>query len=64
MEHPRADAVFKRGETITLGSNFTTMLDEAWEFEATFGKDLGNGWLLRHPIKKMLLFQEHCLYGK
>ena len=31
----------------------------AQEMEDTHGKDLGNGWLLLHPIRKLQLFQEY-----
>jgi hypothetical protein len=44
-----------------MSTNFTHLLDEAIEFEETYGKDLGNGWLLRHPIEKLRLFQEYLL---
>ena len=54
-----AAPVFARGRKLTLGSNFTSLLDEAWEWENTYGEDYGHGWLLRHPIKKLMLFQEH-----
>jgi len=54
--------IFGRNLQIDIRStNFTHLLDEAIEFEETYGKDLGNGWLLRHPIEKLRLFQEYLL---
>ncbi|KAL3911813.1 MAG: hypothetical protein SGILL_007137 [Bacillariaceae sp.] len=42
---------------------FTCNLQEiynlAQEMEDMHGKDLGNGWLLLHPIRKLQLFQEY-----
>jgi len=33
----------------------------AIEAERMYGRDHGNGWLLRHPIQKMILFREFIL---
>jgi hypothetical protein len=31
------------------------------ECEEKWGKDLGNGWLLSHPLKKLYMFQQYLL---
>lgn len=57
--------VFGKNLNINIVStNFTHLLDEAIEFEDRYGKDLGNGWLLRHPIEKLRLYQEYLLENK
>jgi len=55
------DIIFYEDRPITdlAGTDFASMLKAAKEHEDIFGKDKGNGWLLQHPIKKLLLFQEH-----
>ena len=50
---------FKRGVKIHLGMKLNELYDEAVEMEATHGRDLGNGWLLRHPIRKLELYQQY-----
>ena len=55
---------FKRGVRINLKVNFSSLYDEAVEMEHIHGKDLGNGWLLRHPIRKLQLYQEYRLLKK
>jgi hypothetical protein len=47
-----------------LSTNFSHLMDEAIEFEERYGRDLGNGWLLRHPIEKLRLYQEYLLENK
>ena len=42
-------------------TDLVALYNEAIEKENTWGRDHGNGWLLRHPIKKMLIFQQFCL---
>jgi hypothetical protein len=39
--------------------NLQDIYNLAQEMENTHGKDLGNGWLLLHPIRKLQLFQEY-----
>lgn len=55
------DCVFCKGKKITPLSDLIELLDEAIEAEDRWGRDHGNGWLLRHPIKKLLMFQQFCL---
>jgi len=37
-------------------------MEEAQQCENDWGEDRGHGWLLRHPLKKLLLFQQYCLH--
>ena len=50
---------FYVGSKINLTYNFENLLQEAKRFEEKHGRDKGNGWLLQHPIKKLLLYKEH-----
>lgn len=50
---------FYKGEKVDLSYDFDTMFEEAEQFEETYGKDKGHGWALRHPIKKLKLYQEY-----
>ena len=51
---------FCKGERLALSWDMNALYDRAVEYENEYGRDLGNGWLLRHPIKKMKLFQVYC----
>lgn len=42
-------------------SDIVQLMVEAQACEDKFGRDHGNGWLLSHPLKKLLLFQQFCL---
>lgn len=55
---------FMKGEKVNLSANFDKLYDEAVSFEDYEGRDLGNGWLLRHPIKKMQNFQYYTFSKK
>ena len=50
-------AHFCKGEEVDLSWDLDALYDQACEYENKHGRDLGNGWLLRHPIKKMENFQ-------
>lgn len=52
---------FHKGEKITLMHDIVALMEEANECERAWGKDLGNGWLLNHPLKKLLIFQQFAL---
>lgn len=52
---------FMKGIKITPLSDLVDLLKQAIEAENKWGIDRGNGWLLRHPIKKLMLFQQFCL---
>ena len=53
--------MFHKGEKITLMHDIVELMEEANECERNWGKDLGNGWLLNHPLKKLLIFQQFAL---
>jgi hypothetical protein len=52
--------VFYKGTKFDLRTNFARMHREAKEYEARYGKDLGNGWLLQHPIRKLDLYRPYA----
>jgi hypothetical protein len=56
-----ADCFFLRGTKVTLASDFVDLLQQAVEAEDRWGHDRGNGWLLSHPLKKLLNFQQFVL---
>jgi hypothetical protein len=53
--------VFQKGVKVTPLSDFVELMELAQQAEDEWGRDHGNGWLLSHPLKKMLLFQQFCL---
>jgi hypothetical protein len=53
--------VFMQGITVDLSMDFDEIHEQAKDFEDHHGKDLGNGWAIRHPIKKLANFQRYCL---
>jgi len=57
VPHPRAEATFHEGVVVTLGDDFLALIDEAQEWEDANGEDFGHGWLLRHPLKKLHIYQ-------
>ena len=52
---------FCKGERLALSWDMNALYDRAVEYENEYGRDLGNGWLLRHPIKKIHNFQHFLL---
>ena len=40
-------------------SDIGQIIEDAREFENTHGRDHGNGWLLNHPLRKLLFYQHH-----
>lgn len=52
---------FRRGDKITPLSDIVELMQEAQDCEDRWGRDHGNGWLLSHPLKKLLLFQQFVL---
>ena len=61
VPHPSSSAVFMQGRPLTLSSNIRALVEEAWEWLYTFGEDKGHGWLLNHPLKKALAYQQHMV---
>lgn len=54
--------VFAPHEKVDLSWDLEELFVRACTFEDEHGRDLGNGWLLRLPIRKMIHFQ-HFLSG-
>jgi hypothetical protein len=50
---------FYRGIKIDLSYDFDKLYDDAVGMENQHGRDLGNGWLMRHPITKLKNFQQY-----
>lgn len=48
---------FYRGKKVDLSFDFHKMLQEAKKFEEKHGEDVGHGWVLTHPIKKLQLYK-------
>ena len=44
---------------IDLHTDTLTLLEDAREWSLEHGKDLGNGWLMKHPITKLACYQVH-----
>ena len=59
-----AGVVFRKGEPVTLQDDIEQIKEDAKDFEAQHGRDLGNGWLLNHPLQKMILFRDHLAATK
>jgi hypothetical protein len=57
--HWPSSVSFKKGSSIHLGQNMEELYQEAQDMEDRHGRDLGNGWLLRHPIRKLQLYQDY-----
>jgi hypothetical protein len=54
-----ADVVYFQDTKVDLTFDFDIMLAEAIRYETKYGRDRGNGWLLRHPIKKLKMYQAY-----
>jgi hypothetical protein len=57
--HWKEGTFFYRGTKIDLSYDFDTLYDQAVAMENKHGRDLGNGWLMRHPITKLKNFQRY-----
>ena len=58
------DKSFNAGKKVTMQTDLCALFAEAQEWDCDRadggqGKDLGNGWAIRHPIKKLLLYQSY-----
>ena len=62
-KHWPPGTVFYEGRCVDLSYDFNRMALEARNYENYYGKDKGHGWLLRHPIGKLKLYQEYCNEG-
>mmetsp|Transcript_11887 Transcript_11887/g.18236 ORF Transcript_11887/g.18236 Transcript_11887/m.18236 type:complete len:246 (+) Transcript_11887:183-920(+) len=52
---------FRKGFKVSPTDDFVELMLEAEECENEWGRDRGNGWLLSHPLKKLLNFQQFVL---
>ncbi|GAX23516.1 hypothetical protein FisN_14Hh310 [Fistulifera solaris] len=50
---------FAKNSRVQLSDDFDALYEQAVQFEDEHGRDRGNGWLLRHPIKKLQNFQRY-----
>jgi len=63
VPHPRSSAVFMAGTAVKLGADFLELISMAVQWEKKYGEDYGHGWLLRHPLKKLHLYQAYVSRG-
>lgn len=52
---------FMKGTKVEPTTDVVALLIEAQNCEDKWGRDRGNGWLLLHPLKKLLMFQQFVL---
>ena len=50
-----------RTRQVDLQSDFVQIHQNAKMHIDKFGRDHGNGWLLNHPITKLIMYQNFCL---
>lgn len=53
--------VFCKGVKVGPTDDILSLLETGKECEEEWGRDHGNGWLLRHPLKKLYEFQQYHL---
>ena len=51
--------VFRKGEPVTMQSDISAIIDDARDYEDQYGEDRGHGWLLNHPLRKLLFYQHY-----
>uniref|UniRef100_A0A7S3LDQ4 PTM/DIR17-like Tudor domain-containing protein n=1 Tax=Amphora coffeiformis TaxID=265554 RepID=A0A7S3LDQ4_9STRA len=54
-----ADVCFHKDQSVDMSTDFEALHQLAHEYERKYGRDLGNGWLLRIPIRKLCAFQRY-----
>jgi hypothetical protein len=52
---------FLKGEVVSITSDVHELIERGRECEEEWGRDLGNGWLYNHPLRKLGLFQSYLL---
>lgn len=52
---------FMKGKVIGPTDDIIHLMEIAQTCEDDWGQDHGNGWLLRHPLKKLYMFQQYHL---
>lgn len=55
------DCYLLRGQKIGPEADVAELIERGRECEDDWGRDLGNGWLYSHPLRKLALFQRHLL---
>ena len=56
---------FRKGEPVTLAMDIGEIQDAANEIDRRPGyRDLGNGWLLNHPLQKLMNYQYYLHHSK
>ena len=53
------NVVFRKGEPVTMQSDISKIIDDARDYEDQYGEDRGHGWLLNHPLRKLLFYQHY-----
>lgn len=51
--------VFREDEPVTMQSDIGQIIVDAQDWENKYGRDHGNGWLMNHPLRKLLFFQHY-----
>ena len=52
---------FMKGKKIGPTNDILHLMEIGQNCEDDWGQDHGNGWLLRHPLKKLYMFQQYHL---
>ena len=55
------DCYLLRGQKVGPEANVAELIERGRECEEDWGRDLGNGWLYSHPLRKLAMFQRHLL---
>ena len=50
---------FRKGEPVTMQSDISAIIEDARDYEDQYGEDRGHGWLLNHPLRKLLFYQHY-----
>ena len=53
------NVVFRKGEPVTMQSDISAIIEDARDYEDQYGEDRGHGWLLNHPLRKLLFYQHY-----
>ncbi|CAH0376842.1 unnamed protein product [Pelagomonas calceolata] len=51
--------VFRKDEPVTMQSDISAIIEDARDYEDQYGEDRGHGWLLNHPLRKLLFYQHY-----
>ena len=53
------NVIFRKDEPVTMQSDISKIIDDARDYEDQYGEDRGHGWLLNHPLRKLLFYQHY-----